>query len=58
MKQSEFLRWLVAQSVEVKQGTNHWKLYYNGKQSTMPRHPSKELKTGTMRAIKRQLNLK
>lgn len=57
MKQSEFLRWLVAQGVEVKQGGNHIKLYYNGKQSTMPRHPSKELKNGTMKAIKKQLNL-
>ncbi|OCG45147.1 mRNA interferase [Gilliamella sp. Fer1-1] len=57
MKQSEFLRWLVAQGVEVKQGSNHLKLYYNGKQSTMPRHPSKELKNGTMIAIKKQLNL-
>ncbi|MWN32110.1 addiction module toxin, HicA family [Gilliamella sp. Pra-s65] len=58
MKQSEFLRWLIDQGVEVKQGSNHTKLYYNGKQSTMPRHPSRELKNGTMRAIKRQLNLK
>ncbi|WP_294844442.1 type II toxin-antitoxin system HicA family toxin [uncultured Gilliamella sp.] len=57
MKQSEFLRWLIAQGVEVKQGGNHIKLYYNGKQSTMPRHPSKELKIGTMKAIKKQLDL-
>ncbi|URL05946.1 type II toxin-antitoxin system HicA family toxin [Avibacterium sp. 21-595] len=57
MKQSEFLRWLKAQGVEVKEGSNHSKLYYNGKQSTIPRHPSKEMKTGTVKAIKKQLGL-
>ena len=57
MKQSEFLRWLKAQGVETKDGTNHIKLYLNGKQSVMPRHPSKEIKTGTVKAIKKQLGL-
>lgn len=58
MKQSEFLRWLIDQGVETKQGANHIKLYFNGKQSVMPRHPSKEIPTGTQHAIKRQLGLK
>lgn len=58
MKQSEFLRWLIGQGVETKQGANHIKLYFNGKQSAMPRHPSKEIPTGTQQAIKRQLGLK
>ncbi len=57
MKQSEFLRWLKAQGVEVKEGAKHLKLYYNQKQSTLPRHPSKELPTGLVRAIKKQLGL-
>ncbi len=57
MKQTEFLRWLVAQGVEVKQGSNHLKLYYQGRRSTMPRHPNKELAKGTMIAIRKQLNL-
>ncbi|MBE2895584.1 type II toxin-antitoxin system HicA family toxin [Pasteurellaceae bacterium HPA106] len=57
MKQSEFLRWLKAQGVEVKEGGNHIKLYLSGKQSVMPRQPSKEIKTGTMKAIKKQLGL-
>ncbi len=58
MKQSEFLRWLIGQGVETKQGANHIKLYFNGKQSVMPRHPSKEqIPTGTQHAIKRQLGL-
>ena len=58
MKQSEFLRWLKAQGVVVENRTNHFKLYYKNHQSAMPRHPSKELPTGTLNAIKRQLGLK
>ncbi|BFQ93467.1 type II toxin-antitoxin system HicA family toxin [Gallibacterium anatis] len=58
MKQSEFLRWLKAQGVEVKDGSNHIKLYLNGKQSVLPRHPSKEIARGTEIAVKKQLGLK
>lgn len=58
MKQSEFLRWLKAQGVETKEGGNHLKLYLNGKQAVLPRHPSKEIATGTLHAIKKQLGLK
>ena len=58
MKQSEFLKWLLAQGVEIKDGTRHIKLYYNGKQSHLPRHPAKELKTGLVEGIKKQLGLK
>ena len=58
MKQSEFLRWLIAQGVEKKEGGNHNKLYFNGNQSVLPRHPSKEMKTGTVQAVKKQLGLK
>lgn len=58
MKQSEFRRWLEAQGVEIRQGANHLKLYYQGKQSTMPRHPSKEIGEGLRKAIIKQLGLK
>lgn len=58
MKISEFKRWLESQGVLVKNGTNHWKLYHNGNQSTLPRHPSKELKEGTKNAILKQLGIK
>ncbi|KAE9528449.1 type II toxin-antitoxin system HicA family toxin [Testudinibacter aquarius] len=58
MKQREFLRWLIAQGVEKKEGSNHIRLYLNGKQSVLPRHPSKEIKTGTVQAVKKQLGLK
>lgn len=58
MKISEFKRWLESQGVTVKNGANHWKLYLNDKQSTLPRHPSKELKEGTKEAILKQLGMK
>lgn len=58
MKQSEFRRWLEQQGVEVKQGTNHLKLYYQGHQTTIPRHPSKEIGEGLRKAIIKQLGLK
>lgn len=58
MKISEFKRWLESQGVLIANGANHWKLYYNGKQSTLPRHPSKELKEGTKKSILKQLEIK
>lgn len=57
MKQSEFRRWLEAQGVEVKDGTNHLKLYRQGRQSTMPRHPGKEIHEKLRKAIIKQLGL-
>lgn len=58
MKISEFRRWLESQGVRIEDGTNHWKLYWNGKQSVLPRHPSKELKEGLRQAILKQLGMK
>ncbi|WP_421848349.1 type II toxin-antitoxin system HicA family toxin [Marinomonas sp.] len=57
MKQSEFRRLLEKMGVEVKQGTNHLKLYYGDKRSVMPRHPSKEIPEGTRKAILKQLGM-
>lgn len=58
MKQSEFRRWLEAQGVEVKNGTNHLKLYYQGRQSVMPRHPGKEIGESLRKAVLKQLGIK
>lgn len=58
MKISEFKRWLESQGARVENGTNHWKVYMNGKQTTLPRHPAKELKEPLRRAILKQLNIK
>ena len=57
MKLSEFRRWLAAQGAEFKEGKKHTKVYLNDKQSTLPRHGSAEIPTGTMNAIKKQLGL-
>lgn len=58
MKISEFKRWLESQGVEFGNGSKHWKLYHKGKQTTLPRHPSQELKEGLRKAIIKQLGLK
>ncbi|MES3020125.1 MAG: type II toxin-antitoxin system HicA family toxin [Pseudomonadota bacterium] len=52
MKQSEFLRWLKLRGATFEDGTNHLKVYLNGRQSTLPRHGAKELKTGLVEAVK------
>ena len=57
MKQSEFRRWLESQGVVAKDGANHLKLYRNGRQSTMPRHPGKEIHETLRKAIIKQLGL-
>lgn len=57
MKQSEFKRWLAAQGCTFKEGSKHTKVYRGDKQSTLPRHPGQELKTGLVNAIKKQLGL-
>lgn len=58
MKQSEFRRWLESQGVDVQNGSNHLKLYYQGHQSVMPRHPGKEIGESLRKAILKQLDIK
>lgn len=58
MKQSEFQRWLAAQGATFKQGTRHLKVFLNGKQTVMPRHPSQEIGEGLRKAILKQLGVK
>lgn len=58
MKQSEFVRWLKEQGATFTDGSKHLKVYCNGKQTTLPRHPSAELKTGLVEGVKKQLDLK
>lgn len=57
MKQSEFKRWLANRGATFKQGSKHLKVYFNGKQSTLPRHPSQEIGEGLRRAILRHLGI-
>ena len=58
MKQSEFVRWLTQQGATFKDGTKHLKVYLNGEQTTLPRHPSKELKGPLVEGVKKKLKLK
>jgi len=58
VKQSEFVRWLSQQGATFKDGSKHLKVYLNGKQTHLPRHPSSELKTGLVQGVKKQLGLK
>jgi mRNA interferase HicA len=58
MKQSEFVRWLAQNGATFKDGSKHLKVYCNGRQTVLPRHPSKELKLGLVEAVKKQLGLK
>lgn len=58
MKQSEFVRWLAQKGATFKDGSKHLKVYCNGRQTVLPRHPSKELKQGLAEAVKKQLGLK
>jgi mRNA interferase HicA len=58
VKQSEFVRWLRSQGVVIENGKNHLKLYCNGEQTILPRHPAKELKQPLVEGVKKKLKLK
>jgi mRNA interferase HicA len=58
VKVSELKRRLEQQGCTVEQGTNHWVIRLGGKRTTIPRHPSQEIKSGTYHSILRQLGLK
>jgi mRNA interferase HicA len=58
VKSSEFKRWLAEQGATFKSGKgSHLKVSLNGKNSVLPMH-NKELGTGLVNAIKKQLGLK
>ena len=58
MNSNEFKRWLLKQGVTFENARgSHVKLHLNGRQSVLPMHP-KELKTGKVEGIKKQLGRK
>ena len=58
MKSSEFKRWLLEQGASFRVGKgSHLKVTLNGRHSVVPMH-NKELGTGLVQAIKKQLGLK
>ncbi|MGR3807694.1 mRNA interferase HicA [Pasteurella testudinis DSM 23072] len=60
MKYSEFLRYLLSQGaqVETPRRGSHRKVTLNGKQTIFPYHGSKEIGTGLVNKIKKDLDLK
>ena len=59
MTSSELKRWLSKCGAEFgERKGSHLKVSLNGRSTVMPMHPSKELATGTVNAIKKQLGLK
>jgi mRNA interferase HicA len=58
VKSSEFKRWLAAQGATFEPAKgSHFRVELKGKVSYLPMH-SKELKTGLVQGIKKQLGLK
>jgi mRNA interferase HicA len=58
VKQSEFVRWLARKGATFTEGKEHMIAHLNGEKAPIPRHPSKELKQGTVNGILKRLKLK
>jgi len=59
MKYSEFRRWLLKQGAVITPGKgSHCKVTLHGKVTVFPYHGSKEISTGLVERIKRDLGLK
>lgn len=57
MRIAEFKRYLASEGARFVEGGRHTKVYLNGRQSTLPRHPGQELGEGLRKAIMKQLGL-
>jgi mRNA interferase HicA len=55
---SELKRRLETEGCRIEQGTKHWIVYFEGRRTTIPRHPHKEIKTATYYSILKQLGMK
>jgi len=55
---SELRRWLRKQGCTFSEGTRHTIVYFGGRSTTLPRHPSKEVAAGTVNSILRRLGLR
>lgn len=61
MKYSEFRRWLSKQGATFEQhksGSSHYRVTLNGKTTIFPYHGAKEIGTGLVNTIKKQLGIK
>ena len=58
MKHKKYIGELKGLGVVLVDGTNHYKAYYNGKQTVVVRHPVQEYSKRYMELIKKQLGIK
>jgi mRNA interferase HicA len=59
MKYGEFRRWLIKQGAVITPGKgSHHRVTLNGRSSVFPDHGSKEIGTGLVAKIKKDLGLK
>ena len=58
MKHKKFIDELKGLGVVLVDGTNHYKAYYNGKQTVVVRYPAQEYSKRYMELIKKQLGIK
>jgi mRNA interferase HicA len=57
MTASELKRKLAKAGCTFEDRTRHTRIFFEGRESIMPRHPSQEIKKGTLRAILKQLGI-
>jgi mRNA interferase HicA len=57
VKASELKRWLKRQGCAFFEESRHTRIVLGSRISRMPRHPAKDIKAGTLRAILRDLGL-
>jgi mRNA interferase HicA len=55
---NELKRKLAKVGCAFEDGTRHLVVYYKGNRTLVPRHPAKEIKTGTYRGILKRLGIK
>ena len=58
MTASELRRRLATLGCRFDDGTKHTIIFYRGKRTLMPRHPSREIKSGTYHGILKRLGIK
>jgi mRNA interferase HicA len=58
VKASELRRWLRKHGCTLVEESRHTRIVLGSKVSRMPRHPAKEIKTGTLQSILKDLDLK
>jgi mRNA interferase HicA len=54
---NQLKRWLASRGCTFEEGTKHTKVFFKGKSTLLPRHGAKELPTGTVRGIPKELGL-